>query len=89
MTYRIQRQVEPDAIVFVLSGELDADHSAQLEELLKVEEANRVWVDLKDVTLVDRTGVRFLVRVDGAGIALVNCPDYIRRWIDAEQSVDR
>ena len=29
MTYRIQRVVEADAVVFLLSGELDADHSAK------------------------------------------------------------
>jgi ABC-type transporter Mla MlaB component len=76
---------ELDAIVFVLSGELDADHSVQLGDLLEAEAPNQIRLDLKDVTLVDRTGVRFLARVDAAGIALINCPDYIRSWVAAEK----
>lgn len=85
MTFRIQRVTEIDAIVFVLSGELDADHSVQLRDLIEAEAPNRIRLDLKDVTLVDRTAVRFLARVDAAGIALINCPDYIRRWVAAEK----
>lgn len=84
MTYRIQRQSERDAIVFTLSGTLDADHAAQLEQLLETEQLRRVRLDLKDVTVVDRIGVQFLIRIDRAGVVLVNCPDYLRRWIDAE-----
>ena len=83
MTYRIQRLVERHDVVFMLSGALAADHVAQLEALLHTETPHRVRLDLKDVTLVDRIGVRFLIRAGEAGIHLVNCPDYIRRWIDA------
>ena len=67
----------------MLSGELVADHVAQLEALLRTEKPNRVRLDLEDVTLIDRIGVRFLVQAGEAGVILVNCPDYIRRWIDA------
>jgi len=83
VTYRIQRLVEPDAVLLMLSGELVADHVAQLEALLRTEKPNRVRLDLEDVTLIDRIGVRFLVQAGEAGVILVNCPDYIRRWIDA------
>jgi anti-anti-sigma regulatory factor len=84
LTFRIQRLIEPHAIVFVLSGEMDGDHSTRLAELLDGERPNRVQLDLADVTLVDRAAVRFLARVDVAGIALINCPDYIRSWVAAE-----
>ncbi len=85
MTYRIQRQSDLHAIVFVLSGELDVDHCAQLGELIACEDSDRVALDLTDLTLADRDGVRFLVGAEAAGIALVNCPDYIRHWIAAEK----
>lgn len=85
MTYRIERLVEPDAVVFVLSGELDGEHAAQIVLLIATEQAGRVQLDLGEVTLFDRTGVRFLARVHAAGIALVNCPDYVRRWIATEE----
>jgi len=54
--------------------------------LLGAKGPNRVLLDLKDVTLVDRMAVRFLGHVDAAGIALINCADYIRSWIAAEDS---
>ena len=49
-------------------------------------ESNRhISLDLADVTLVDREAMTFLARVEAAGADLVNCPEYVRRWIDAEQ----
>jgi hypothetical protein len=29
--------------------------------------------------------VRFLARVEMAGTEIVNCPEYVRRWISAEK----
>ena len=85
MTYRVQRLVEADAVVFLLSGELGAEHAARLRELMAAEESVRVRLDLREVTVVDRTGLQFLVDVDGSGVVLVNCADYLRRWIAAEE----
>ena len=84
MTYRIHHSVQPDANVFVLSGLLDTEHAARLQELLATAAAGRIVLDLRDVTLVDRAAVRFLARVELAGTELVNCPEYVRRWIAAE-----
>jgi len=41
---------------------------------------------LKEVTVVERDAVRFLANAEAAGIRIVNCPDYVRRWIEAEKS---
>ncbi len=84
MTYRIHHSVQPDANVFVLSGLLDTEHAARLQELLATAAAGRIVLDLRDVTLVDRAAVRFLAQVELAGTELVNCPEYVRRWIAAE-----
>ena len=84
MTYRIHHSVQPDANVFVLSGVLDTEHVARLQELLATAAAGRIVLDLRDITLVDRTAVRFLARVELAGTELVNCPEYVHRWIAAE-----
>jgi hypothetical protein len=40
--------------------------------------------DLADVTLVNREAIGFLSGVEAAGATLVNCPEYVRRWIEAE-----
>ena len=84
MTYRIHQSVQDGADVFVLSGVLDAEHVARLEELLAPAATGRTVLDLKDVTLVDRAGVRFLARLESAGTEIVNCPEYVRSWITAE-----
>jgi anti-anti-sigma regulatory factor len=84
MTYRIQQSVQDGASVFLLSGVLDTEHVARLEELLATAATGRTVLDLKDVTLVDRAGVRFLARLVSAGTEIVNCPEYVRSWITAE-----
>lgn len=84
MTYRIHRSTQPGATVFALSGVLDTDLAARLETLLTSEADGRVVLDLKDVTLVDRDAVRFLASVEATGLQIVNCPEYVRTWIAAE-----
>src|SRR5262249_55973640 len=84
VTYRIHHSREPGANVFVLSGVLDTEHATRLQELLATAAAGRIVLDLKDVTLVDRAAVRFLAGVELAGTEIVNCPEYVRRWIAAE-----
>ena len=82
--YRIHQSTQAGASVFVLSGVLDIDHTARLQELLATVSGDRVVLDLKDITLVDRDAVGFLARVEMAGTEIVNCPEYVRRWIVAE-----
>ena len=87
MTYRIHRSATPSTIIFTLSGELDSDHAVRLQELLANEENYQVVLDLKDVTLVTRSAVQFLARVEETGIRIDNCPAYVRRWIIAQKSL--
>ena len=84
MTYRIHHSVQPGANVFVLSGVFDAGLATRLQELLPTAATGRVVLNLKDVTLVDRAAVQFLARLEMAGTELVNCPEYVRSWIAAE-----
>jgi anti-anti-sigma regulatory factor len=83
MTCRIERTVQPDATVFLVSGTMDAAHTLQLEELLRHEGEKRVLIDLRDTTLVDRDAIRFLARMAASGLELLNCPGYVRRSIAA------
>ena len=84
MTLRIYRSPTPDAIVFALSGDMDLEHVARLQELLANETVNRVTLDLKEVSFADRAAVQFLASAEAAGIRIVNCPRYVRSWIAAE-----
>ena len=84
MTYSIDQSTQAGASVFVLSGVLDIEHAARLQELLATVSGDRIVFDLKDITLVDRDAVRFLASVEMAGTEIINCPEYVRRWIAAE-----
>ena len=81
---KIQRKANGE-VVLTLSGRLDADGLSDLSTVLDAEPAGRaVVLDLKDVVLVDRDTVRFLRARVRDGIALRNCPPYIRAWIARE-----
>ena len=82
---KIQRTANGE-VVLTLSGRLDADSVSELSTLLAAEPAGRALVlDLKDLVLVDRDTVRFLRAREREGIALRNCPPYIREWIAREE----
>ena len=85
MTHRIERSTSRRGVTFLLSGDMDSRHVADLEALMTAESKDDISLDLADVTLVDREAMMFLARVEAAGAVLVNCPEYVRRWIDAEQ----
>jgi hypothetical protein len=67
-----------------LSGRMQADGLSEL--LAEIEECNPLSIDLKEVTLLDRDSVRFLIRCQSDGIKLVNCPLYVQEWITREES---
>ena len=82
---KIQRKSNGD-VVLTLSGRLEADNVNELSTLLAAEPAGRALVlDLQDVVLVDREIVRFLRACESDGIALRNCPPYIRAWIARQE----
>ena len=83
MTYRIHHSMHAGASIFALSGVLDTEHAARLQDLLATAAPGRVVLDLTDITLVDRAAVRVLSRMELAGAEIVNCPDYVRSWIAA------
>lgn len=81
MTHRIQRSKTEVGVTFSLSGEIDTAHATELRALLGRESNGPVRLDLADVTLVTLDGVTFLSSAEAEGIVLMNCPDYVRRWI--------
>ena len=85
MTHRIDRSTNCQGVTFLLSGDMDSRHVADLEALMTTESTRHFSLDLTDVTLVDREAMTFLARVEAAGAVLVNYPEYVRPWIDAEQ----
>src|SRR4030095_13181155 len=85
MTYRIHRAATADTVMFSLSGDMDLEHTTRLQEFLASEAAAPVTLDLKDVSLVHRAAVRFLAAAEATGVRIVNCPEYVRSSIAAQE----
>ena len=84
MTFRIEAASRGRSTVFMLSGRIDAQATAELMRLLKLQTHCDVVVDLRDVTLVAREGVLFLARCEADGVTLANCTRYVREWLERE-----
>jgi len=83
---RIQSSEANGQVVFMLSGRMDKEDMAELEKLIRSEGDGRsIVLDLKDITLVGRDAISFLVRCEADGITLKNCAGYVREWITREQ----
>jgi hypothetical protein len=77
---KIERFAGVESVVFALIGRIEAENLPQLEALVAAE-TKRVVLDLKEVNLVSREVVRFLIQCEGYGTEIQNCPSYIREWI--------
>jgi len=86
MTFRIETAIRGRFIVFVLSGRIETPAIAELRSLFKLQtDGLHIVLDLKDVSLVDRDVLRFLVSCEADGVRLENCAPYIREWIEREK----
>jgi anti-anti-sigma regulatory factor len=85
MSYRIERSTNARGVTLLLSGEMDANAVVELEALIAAESSRLVFLDLADVTLVHEEAIQFLAGVEAAGAVLMNCPEYVRSWIEAQQ----
>ena len=89
MTFRVQRSTVDDAIVLMVSGDIAGDHTSDLETLVDAGATGPMVLDLKDVLVVDRAGVLLLARSEAQGATLLNCPSYVREWIQRERQFAR
>src|ERR1700751_5962271 len=86
MTLRIDISDERDPLVFTLTGRIQAEQVAELQELVKPDlPDHRLVLDLKEVKLVDRDAVRFLGEIEEQGARLRNCSAFVREWISRER----
>ena len=82
---RIDRSANGE-VRFTITGRVEAAHVAELQRLIDEESADHrpIVLDLKDVKLVEREALSFLVWCEASGIRLDNCPAYVREWIRHE-----
>ena len=84
MTLKIRRVAGKREIRICVSGQLRSEHLDQLKS--EVERGGpRVTLDLEELDLVDIEGVRFLNACESAGVSILHCSPYIRKWMLQER----
>ncbi len=80
---KIIRQPENQAVRLLLNGKVDQAALAELEDSVsKAQLAQQlVYIDLSEVTLVDRRTAEYLAERASAQVRIVNCPNYLKHWI--------
>jgi hypothetical protein len=87
---KILRATQNESVIFTLIGRIEDEKLAELKRVIGLEERDHNLVlDLKDVTLVDQSAIRFLARCEAESVMLENCPAYIYDWIAAERHRNR
>ena len=87
MTFRIESAARGRFTVFVLSGRIETPAIAELRRLFEPQsDFSNIILDLKDVGVVDRDVVCFLVGCEADGVKLENCAPYIREWMEGENN---
>jgi hypothetical protein len=84
MTLRITTGSDGQRTTLRLSGRIRSIDIENIRAAMKGK-AERIVLDLEEVTLVDLEVVRFLGVSEADGVELVNCSPYIRDWISKEQ----
>jgi hypothetical protein len=85
MTFRIETSARGKFTVLTLSGRIEKQAIAELRRLFELQtDCRSIVLDLKDVSVVDRDVMCFLVRCEADGVKLENCTPYIREWMERE-----
>jgi hypothetical protein len=67
-----------------LIGRIQTEHLSELQVQLDAI-GGSIALDLGEVSLVNLDVVQFLSTCESEGIQLLNCPTYIRKWIDQQK----
>jgi hypothetical protein len=86
MTFRIETAARGRLTVFILSGRIEKQAIAELRRLFELQtDCHHIVLDLKDVRVIDRDVIGFLVHCEADGVKLESCAPYIREWIEREK----
>ena len=84
---KILRSTKDESVMLTLIGRIEGENLEELKRVMGLEASgHNLVLDMKDVTLVDQSAIRFLARCEADSVTLENCPAYIRDWIAAERS---
>ena len=85
---KITKEAENTQCSVSLHGHFTGEYIPEVEKALSQNGCKRGQraLDLKNVTLVDRTAMEFLRRAKSKKIRIENTPSYVTRWIEQEVS---
>ncbi|HEX4751225.1 MAG TPA: hypothetical protein VH302_16945 [Bryobacteraceae bacterium] len=85
MTYKIRAEQHPveRSVTLLLDGKFSEDALPELRQSISAARQTQqtVYIDLSEVTLVDRKAVQYFSEQAAKDVKLVNCPVYLRGWI--------
>ena len=82
-TLKIERDSQGGKTTIRLIGHFQSEHVGELKKQLQ--NGGPLFIlELKEVTVVDVEVVRFLVECKADGAKIVNCSQYIRKWMARE-----
>ena len=83
--YKIKTELNAveHAVTLLLNGKFSKDALPDLDRSITAAKGShrKVYIDLSEVTLVDRKTVQYFSIKAAQNIKLINCPIYLRRWI--------
>ena len=83
---KILRSTKDESVILTLIGQIEGENLEELKRLMGSEASSpNLVLDMKDVTLVDQSAIRFLARCEADSVTLENIPAYISAWIAAER----
>jgi hypothetical protein len=89
MAFRIETAARGRLSIFILSGHIETQAMAELKRLFELyTDCRDIVVDLRDVSMVDREVMRFLMHCESNGVTLENCTPYIREWMTREKDCE-
>jgi len=80
------------SVTLLLNGKFSEDAIPELDQSISQARGShaQIYLDLSEVTLVDRKAVQYFSEQVEHDVRLVNCPIYLRRWIvQVTDEVDR
>jgi hypothetical protein len=86
----ILRSTKDESVTLTLIGRIEGENLEELKRLMGSEAGgDNLVLNMKDVTLVDQSAIRFLARCEADNVTIENGPAYIRDWIAADKRRSR
>jgi anti-anti-sigma regulatory factor len=74
---------ETESVRVYLCGQLTGEYVPELKKVLEPDTAEKIALDMSDVTFVDRPAMEYLCGMKSR-ISIENIPSYVIRWIELE-----